>query len=197
MPVRAVVLPAAPLLVTGAAGDARPLAATRAAVHRALRASHDAGARRWGVLAPATGASARARRPSLAAAGIADRWVPALAGLHARDAALADLPASVALLVLVEAVGPGVADSAPVVELADDDGAAAQRAVADLGTCDVLVVAGGVPGDAAVGPTALTRAVHDVLDRLAGLGGWRSEVRTVAEDGPHLAGGYDVVTWTS
>ncbi|WP_278237117.1 hypothetical protein [Isoptericola sp. AK164] len=196
MPARAVVLPATPLLVPGAAGTARPLGDLRAAVADALaavRTPHGAVPQRWGVLAPGPRTAAGARRASLAAAGVHDRWLPGPPTGVTLPAA--HVPASVALLVLARALGDDVAAGAHVVEVADDDPGAVRVGLRELAGVDALVVAGGSPADPAAGPTACTTAVAGVLAGLADRGGWSATTRTVAASGDHLPGAYDVVTW--
>ncbi|WP_407318242.1 hypothetical protein UQW22_16555 [Isoptericola halotolerans] len=209
MPVHAVALPATVLLVTGAAGGARPLAEVRAAIRTEVGrcAAPDGGpVRTWGVLAPAVRSTTGRRRPSLAAAGIADRWVPLLrdAGDVGADVRPwppdpAGLAASVALLVLADARGPATAAEAVVVELAPAaDQPARQAAVDALARCDALLVADGTgPGDpGGTGGTGGTDgAVDAVVARLADRAGWEATTRTVAVTGPHLPERYDVVVW--
>ena len=217
MPVHAVALPATVLLVPGAAGGARPLAEVRAAVLAEVGrcAALDGGpVRTWGVLAPARRSTTGRRRPSLAAAGIADRWVPLLrdagdvgdTGADAgpgRPPARAGLAASVALLVLAEVAGRATAAEAVVVELAPAaDELARQAAVDTLARCDALLVADGtgtdVRGTEATG-TGGTGGTDDAVDavvaRLADRAGWEATTRTVAVTGPHLPDRYDVVSW--
>jgi hypothetical protein len=188
--VRAVVLPATPLLVPGAAGAADVLAELRAVVldelGRALHAAPATGAR-WAVLADGPSTRRGARRASLAAAGIADRWVPALP--DAPDGATsAAVPASVALWAAAAAGAPGHGP-VEVVELADaasqGDVAGAVEALADV---DVVVVAGAGQD----GPGAGTARALDVL---AGREGWVPRAVTVTVDGPHLLAGYAVTVW--
>ncbi|WP_277212775.1 hypothetical protein [Isoptericola croceus] len=201
MPVRAVVLPATVLLVPGAAGLAPPLEPVRAAVlaEVARCVGPDGGApARWGVLAAAARDSVGRCRPSLAGAGIADRWVPGLddGWPAARAAVLCGVPASVALLVLAEAAGRAAAVEALVVELAptaaEDRLAAAVDALAD---CDAVLVAAGAAHRAVAGPSAGDPAVTEVQERLAERSGWVATRRPVPAAGPHLPGRYDVVTW--
>lgn len=198
MPVHAVVLPATVLLVPGAAGLARPVDRLRRAVRDELvRAAGPDGAwpARWGVLAPATRTAVGRRRPSLGAAGIADRWVPGLDRWPARSVAgRGGVPASVVQLVLGDAVGADAAAEALVVELAADADDASLAGAADaLSACDVLLVASGDPRGE--GASSCTPAVATVLDRLARAGGWAATTRSVTAAGPHLPGRYDVVTW--
>lgn len=150
---------------------------------------------RWGVLAPAARSAVGQRRPSLAGAGIADRWVPALAGWPATSSTgVGDVPASVVQLVLTHAVGPRAAAEALVVELAADADDPLLATAADaLGACDALAVAG---GDRRVAGTSVCApAVAAVLEVLAEREGWTATTRSVSADGPHLPGRYDVVTW--
>ncbi|WP_418277246.1 hypothetical protein ACNHYB_04760 [Isoptericola jiangsuensis] len=198
MPVRAVVLPAAPLLVPGAGGTARPLAATRAAVLEAVGAVRgpDGGpAVTWGVLAPAPRTTWDARRASFAAVGIADRWLPLPGG----TGPVAGVPASVALWALAAAAGGDAVSGARVVELATrpgrEDHQDRRAAIDHLDRCDgIVVAAGGRPGAAAQGSPGAT-PVDDVLADLAGAGGWERRVLQVVEEGPHLPGAYEVVVW--
>jgi hypothetical protein len=189
--VHAVVLPATVLLVPGAAGAARPLPEVRAAVlAQVARCSAADGSpvRRWGVLAPGARPGTGRRRPSLAAAGIADRWVPLLRRAADEQVAWAATPAgpaaSVAQLVLAEAVGPATAAEAVVVELAPAaDEPAREAAVAALDRCDALVVADD------------DGAVAAVVAHLAARAGWEATTRSVDVQGPHLPARYDVVAW--
>lgn len=193
MPVRAVALPATPLLVPGAAGSALPLAGTRAVVLDALAQAcgpDGAEGRRWGVLASASRTAWDARRASLAAAGIADRWVPSLVTGTGPAAGPA---ASVALWALGAVAGADAVGGARVVELAVGPGPATDReearALGVLEGLDCLVVAVS-PQDVA----GLTPA-GSVLAALAGTGGWSPTVVSVTEDGAHLPTSYDVVRW--
>ncbi|MCK0116644.1 hypothetical protein MWU57_06330 [Isoptericola sp. S6320L] len=203
MPVHAVVLPATVLLVPGAGGVARPLEPLRRAVLDELsQVTGPTGAPpvRWGVLAPAARTAVGRRRPSLAGAGISDRWLGGLDGWPAHDAVgprttPAAVPASVAQFVLADAVGPDAAADALVVELAEDGDDALLAATADeLGDCDALLVAGGDPGTARA--STCTPGVTAVLELLAARGGWTSATRSVVVTAPHLPDRYDVVTWS-
>jgi hypothetical protein len=193
VPVRAVTLPATPLLVPGAAGSARPLAATRAAVLDALaqvRGLDGAPGRTWGVLASASRTAWDARRASLADAGVADRWVPSLVRAPGPAAGPA---ASVALWALGAVAGADAVHGVRVVELAAGPGAAPDRdetrALDVLEGLDGLVVAASPQDVAGLTPAGA------VLAALADTGGWSPTVVSITEDGPHLPGSYDVVRW--
>jgi hypothetical protein len=210
--VRAVVLPATPLLVAGAGGAAPPPAGLRELVVGALSAllddvmldgaPLDAG-RRPGplaVLAHRSGPTARsgAARPSLAGAGVPAAWVPALAAWEASGDDVAQVPASVALLCLTDAleargerarlrdvvvheVPPGLAG------LPDE----LDAVVAEVrGARGVVVAGGGVPGGLDTAPDALAPGVRAVLGRVAA--SWSPEVRRVAVAGDHLPPEYRV-----
>ncbi|MBE9926553.1 hypothetical protein G8C93_11725, partial [Cellulosimicrobium cellulans] len=133
MTVRAVVLPGTVLLVPGAAGAAPVLGPVRDA---ALAALADlvadpfgaAGASAVVVVAPGVEGTRGPARASLAAAGVADRWIdPAwAAATRPLDRPVAGTAASVALLALAGAGWTGPVD---VVEL----GGAATRAAAGTG----------------------------------------------------------------
>lgn len=191
------VLPATVLLVPGAAGTARPLPEVRATVLAQVGrcAAADGGpVRSWGVLAPAARTATGRRRPSLASAGIADRWLPLLRGTGGAAGGRrtpwspepAGVAASVALLVLAEALGPATASEAVVAELAPSaDDVSRRAAVETLAGCDAVLVADGAHDD----------AVAAVVAHLADRGGWEPTTRTIDVTGPHLPARYDVVTW--
>ncbi|MFE7408381.1 hypothetical protein, partial [Isoptericola sp. NPDC057559] len=127
MPARAVVLPATPLLVPGAGGGADRLGEVRRAVDEALDrlvTAAPAGDGPLVVLAPVPrGAGGRIGRlrPSLAGAGVADRWVPAVAAWPDPRGEAAHVPASVALVALRSALDrAGLEDEDAVVEVAAD-----------------------------------------------------------------------------
>ncbi|MGW9418712.1 MULTISPECIES: hypothetical protein [Cellulosimicrobium] len=134
MTVRAVVLPGTVLLVPGAAGAASVLGPVRDA---ALAALADLVADRLGVaaapavvvVAPGVEGTRGPARASLAAAGVADRWIdPAwAAATRPLDRPVAGTAASVALLALAGAGWTGPVD---VVEL----GGAATRSAAGTST---------------------------------------------------------------
>ncbi|HWV75895.1 MAG TPA: hypothetical protein VN027_01160 [Isoptericola sp.] len=186
MPARAVVLPGTSLLVPGAGGGADRLGDVRAAVAAALDslvatcvASAPAGPDGDAplvVLAPvprgAAGGFGR-RRPSLAGAGIADRWVPDVAAWPRHDldpVPAAHVPASVALLALRAALRRAGHDGPPDVVVLEmsDAGDPPAEAVAALHRAPALVVAGGAapgtPGAAAVPDVVLDVARDAVPD---------------------------------
>jgi hypothetical protein len=128
--VRAVVLPGTALLVPGAAGAASVLGPVRDAALAALAdlvagPPGEAGASAVVVVAPGAARARGAARASLAAAGVADRWIdPAwAAATRPLDRPVAGTAASVALLALAGAGWTGPVD---VVEL----GGAATRTAA-------------------------------------------------------------------
>ena len=134
MTVRAVVLPGTALLVPGAAGAASVLGPVRDAALAALAdlvagPPGEAGASAVVVVAPGAARARGAARASLAAAGVADRWIdPAwAAATRPFDRPVAGTAASVALLALAGAGWTGPVD---VVEL----GGAATRTAAGTGT---------------------------------------------------------------
>lgn len=134
MTVRAVVLPGTALLVPGAAGAASVLGPVRDAALAALAdlvagPPGEAGASAVVVVAPGAARARGAARASLAAAGVADRWIdPAwAAATRPLDRPVAGTAASVALLALAGAGWTGPVD---VVEL----GGAATRTAAGTGT---------------------------------------------------------------
>lgn len=134
MTVRAVVLPGTALLVPGAAGAASVLGPVRDAALAALAdlvagPPGEAGASAVVVVAPGVEGTRGPARASLAAAGVADRWIdPAwAAATRPLDRPVAGTAASVALLALAGAGWTGPVD---VVEL----GGAATRTAAGMGT---------------------------------------------------------------
>ncbi|PTU55609.1 hypothetical protein DBB34_13290 [Sphaerisporangium cinnabarinum] len=134
MTVRAVVLPGTVLLVPGAAGAASVLGPVREAALAALAdlvadPPGGAGASSVVVVAPGAARARGAARASLAAAGVADRWIdPAwAAATRPLDRPVAGTAASVALLALAGAGWTGPVD---VVELGD----AVTRTAAGAGT---------------------------------------------------------------
>ncbi|WP_144722829.1 hypothetical protein [Cellulosimicrobium sp. TH-20] len=134
MTVRAVVLPGTALLVPGAAGAASVLGPVRDAALAALAdlvagPPGEAGASAVVVVAPGVEGTRGPARASLAAAGVADRWIdPAwAAATRPLDRPVAGTAASVALLALAGAGWTGPVD---VVEL----GGAATRTAAGTGT---------------------------------------------------------------
>lgn len=122
MSVHAVILPPAPLLVPGVAGGTDVLRDVRDAVRAAL-ASLTAGGRLPLVVAEGPAPRRGRLRPSLASAGVADRWlrVPLPDGgawPWAADLPVAGLGASVALLCLAQVLGERVG-AVETVELPD------------------------------------------------------------------------------
>jgi hypothetical protein len=204
--VRAVVLPATPLLVAGAGGAAPPPAGLRELVAGALSALLDDAllddARPGGlaVLAHRSGSRVRsgAARPSLAGAGVPPAWVPALGAWGGPGDEVAQVPASVALLCLADAleargeharlrdvvvheVPPGLAERPEELEAVADAVREARG---------VVVAGGGVPGGLDAAPDALAPGVRAVLGRVAA--SWTPQVRTVAVAGDHLPPEYRV-----
>jgi hypothetical protein len=211
MIVRAVILPATPLLVAGLAPGLRPdpLAAVRSAVRAAL-AELTAGGRLPLVLAHGPALRHGRMRPSLAGSGIGDRWLPdAAAGSGRRrttgsgqraasamawaDGAPAGTGASVALLALADVLSVPVAD-VETLEVPPDpsllDGAAA-----DLlrGATGLVVAGGGVPGSLDSGPGVLTDGIWAAL-RVAGADAWHSDVQVFEQSHDHLPPEYRVTT---
>ncbi|MGE9361661.1 hypothetical protein [Isoptericola nanjingensis] len=232
MPARAVVLPGTSLLVPGAGGGADRLGDVRVAVAAALdrlvaASVTPATTRRDGdaplvVLAAAPrGASGGfgRRRPSLAGAGVADRWVPEVAACARSGPASArpaHVPASVALLALRASLRRAGHDGPPdvvVLEVSDAAEAPAE-AVAALHRAPAVVVAGGAapgtPGAAAVPdpardpepgpasdrgagcPVLLAPAVSALLDAAVAPGRWLWCVTTVPGGHEHLPPSYGV-----
>ncbi|SKC79296.1 hypothetical protein [Krasilnikoviella flava] len=234
MPARAVVLPGTSLLVPGAGGGADRVGEVRRAVDAALdRLVADVvaptvpggdGDVPLVVLAPvprgAAGGYGR-RRPSLAGAGVADRWVPEIAGWpdddhgghgeHGLRTPAAHVPASVGLVALraalVRAGRPGRPD-AVVLELS---GAAPAEGVAALRRARAVVVAGGAapgtPGAAAgddavrdpgpLHPVRLDPAVAAALQVAVAPGSWAWRVTSIPGGHEHLPATYRVAEGTA
>lgn len=224
MPARAVVLPGTSLLVPGAGGGADRLGDVRAAVAHALdrlvaesatQPVTPATTGRDGdaplvVLAPAprgAGGGFGRRRPSLAGAGVADRWVPDVAAWSGEGPA-AHVPASVALLSLHAALRRAGHDGPPgvvVLEVSDAAEPPAEAVVA-LRRAPAVVVAGGAapgtPGAAAVPdpvpdrgsgpPVLLAPSVSALLDAAVAPGRWSWRVTTVPGGHEHLPPTYGV-----
>ncbi|GAA1732692.1 hypothetical protein GCM10009809_30170 [Isoptericola hypogeus] len=212
MPVRAVVVPATPLLVPGASGGARVLSATRdlvgaalgELVAHALRPGAPAGllvlasAGRQGARGPVRSGRPRSGRlrPSLAGAGIADRWVPGVAAWPPSDEAtyapddVAHVPASVALLCLAAALeARGAAGALAEVEVVE--------VPARLHAEDAEVLRLRLRAAAAVVAADDDGPVVGTLGDVAGRAGWIPEVRIAAEAHEHLQERYDVTVWRS
>lgn len=210
MTVRAVALPATPLLVRGAAGTEDVLVATRERADSLLgRLLDDAGGPGDllvvaplppGAAAPEGGAPAP-RRPSLAGAGVPDRWLPDLDGWP-RAAEAAHVPASVALLALGRALvargEPGRRAAVGVVELpADASPSAVARAVASVRAAAATVLAWS-PTPSTPPSTPSTPSTSPVAEVAAALGaeaGWAPETTATVERGDHLPGRYELTAW--
>lgn len=211
MIVRAVILPATPLLVPGLAPGLRrdPFAAVRGAVRAAL-AELTAGGRLPLVLAHGPALRHGRMRPSLAGSGIGDRWLPdpstgsgrrpstgsgrrAAAAVPWADGAPAGIGASVALLALADVLGARAAD----VETLEvpPDAALLDAAAADLlrGATGLVVAGGGVPGGLDSGPGVLTDGIWAAL-RVAGADAWHSDVQVFEQSHDHLPPEYRVTT---
>lgn len=193
--VRAVILPATPLLVPGLAPGLRadPLMAIRDAVRAAL-ADLVAGGRLPLVLAHGPALRHGRMRPSLAGAGIGDRWLPGpSAATSWADGAPAGSGASVALLALADVLGDRATDVETLEVPADcsslDDG------TADLlrGATGLVVAGGGAPGGLDDGPDALPDGIRAAL-RAAGADAWRAEVQVFEQSHGHLPPAYRVTT---
>lgn len=198
---RAVILPATPLLLPGVAPGLRrdPLTPVRAAVRAAL-AQLTAGDRLPLVLANGPALRWGRLRPSLAGSGIGDRWLPhPLTGQGSGDGSPGaddDLPpagtgASVALLALAEVLGARAADvetlEVPPAGPVPDGGA-----VELLRRADGLVVAGGgSPGGLDSGPDAFTDGLRVAL-HAAGADAWAADVQVFELSQDHLPPAYRV-----
>ncbi|QAY70603.1 hypothetical protein [Xylanimonas protaetiae] len=187
---RVVVVPATPLLVRGASGRTDALAGVRAVVRDVL-------VRELGdVLADApvqvlgVGPTTRAGRlrPTLGAAGIADRQVPILAALD--DAAtawdgLASTGPSVALLALADAGTDLARRPVDVVELSPEASTAEVTAVVERLRHlrdDALLVVADHPAP----------AVDAVVEALTAVGHWTTDVTDVPQRHEHLPPAYRV-----
>lgn len=202
MPVRAVLLPATPLLVPGVAGGADPAAPVRAVVLEALAALlDDAPGGTLAVLAHGRGPARRTRgpRPSLAGAGVPERWTP---GVRAWDDGASrhavQVPASVALVCLATALeGRGARGRTADVVVHEVPSAFGQlpdgvaRVAAELrAAAGVVVATGRPPGAVGDAPDAPAPGVAAVLAALGPR--WEPEERTVAVAGDHLPPRYVV-----
>jgi hypothetical protein len=197
--VRAVVVPATPLLVPGAAGSARVLVEVRRMVDAALaELVSDAGSGALLVLAHGSGPDlgSRRRRPSLQAAGIPDAWVPAVRDWPDASRRPAGVAASVALVCLADALAArgDLARLADVVvrevpgEMFDVEDACHDVDQA----AGVVVAGGGAPGSREDGPKALAPGVDRVLAQVTAERGWVPVVRRAAERHEHLPADYQV-----
>jgi hypothetical protein len=128
-------------------------------------------------------------RPSLAGAGIGDRWLP---GTWA-DGAPAGTGASVALLALADVLGDRAADVETLEVPAD--GSALDDGAVDLlrGATGLVVAGGGVPGGLDDGPEVLTHGIRAAL-RAAGSDAWHAEVQVFEQSHGHLPPAYRVTT---
>ncbi|MEU2199350.1 hypothetical protein [Isoptericola sp. NPDC019482] len=223
MPARAVVLPGTSLLVPGAGGGADRLGDVRrvvdAALDRLVAAAVAASSADGGrdaplvVLAPVPRGAAGGfglRRPSLAGAGVVDRWVPDVVAWPRAHGALvpaAHLPASVALVALRGALLRAGVDASPfaVLEVSDaveppaDGVAALSRAAAVVvaggappGTPGAAAVPDPAPGDRAADPVLLAPAVSALLGAAVAPGRWSWRVTTVPGGHEHLPASYGV-----
>ena len=203
--VRAVILPATPLLLPGVAPGlgADPLADVREAVARALSDLTEGG-RLPVVLAHGPRLRYGRMRPSLAGSGIGDRWLTwpptgparptgaqAAWGGGARPAA--GTGASVALLALAGVLGARAAD---IETLEVPPGTVAL----DGGPLDLLrhaaglvVAGGGAPGGQDSGPDTLTDGIRAAL-RAAGADAWTADVQVFEQAHDHLPPEYRVTT---
>ncbi|MFE9235361.1 hypothetical protein [Cellulosimicrobium funkei] len=166
MTVRAVVLPGTALLVPGAAGAVSVLRPVRDAALAALAdlvadPPGEAGASAVVVVAPGAARARGAARASLAAAGVADRWIdPAwAAATRPLDRPVAGTAASVALLALAGAGWTGPVD---VVEL----GGAATRTAAGAITETSLETSTGTSTGTSTEAGAATETVLDAAREL-------------------------------
>jgi hypothetical protein len=211
--VRAVILPATPLLIPGVAPGLRadPLADVRGAVTRALT-ELTAGGLLPLVLAHGPVLRHGHLRPTLTGSGIGDRWLPGPStdpglrpstapGRHAgtgdswADSArpAAGTGASVALLALADVLGVRAADvetlQVPPSTVALDGGP-----LELLRRAGGLVVAGGgAPGGPDSSADALTDGIRAAL-RAAGADEWAAEVQVFEQVHDHLPPEYRVTT---
>ncbi|WP_369371967.1 hypothetical protein AB1046_01260 [Promicromonospora sp. Populi] len=200
---RALILPATPLLVPGLTPGLRPdpLGTVRRAVATALAGLIADGhlplvlahgpALRWGRL-----------RPSLAGSGISDRWLPGLRAWH--DLPAAGTGASVALLALADVLGERVAD-VETLEVPPDwdwvDGALPDDAPPSGGgpaellrdARGLVVAGGGAPGSPDAAPDALTDGIRAAL-RVAGADAWGVQAQVFEQSHGHLPAQYRVTT---
>ncbi len=192
--VRALILPATPLLVPGLTPGLRadPLAAVRQAVATALAALVDDGrvplvlahgpALRWGRL-----------RPSLAGSGIGDRWLPDAGGRPGRTATSRPrAPAPRWRSWRSRTCSAQRAADVETLEVPPDGAGPDGRSVDLLRRADCLVVAGGgAPGGLDTGPDALTDGIRAAL-RVAGADAWGAEVQAFEQSHDHLPAEYRV-----
>lgn len=221
MSVRAVILPATPLLVPGVAGMADVLDDVRDAVREAI-AEIVMGGRRPLVVAHGEALRHGRMRPSLAAVGVADTWLRLPGSLGSRDPhgsedtsggaggrppweqdlPVAGVGASVALLCLAEVLGeqagavetlelPPAWNDQPGFSAASDLRPARAAAVGHLMAADGLVVAGGGVPGGVV--TDPGALAPGVAEALAAVGAqWSPEVRILPQSHDHLPPEYRV-----
>lgn len=194
--VRAVILPATPLLVPGLVPGRSPdpLAEVREAVAAALARLIAASSSLPLVLAPGPVPRHGRLRPSLAGSGIGDRWLPD--DRTGRSSTYDDLPAagtgaSVALLALAGVLGARTGEI-ETIEVPPDgtgpEGSAAQ--LLRRATC--LVVAGGGP---AGGSGAMTDGIRAALC-VAGADAWTADHQVFERSSDHLPLEYRVTVLT-
>lgn len=204
MTVRAVALPATPLLVRGAAGTEDVLATTRERAVALLGRLLDGAGGPGDLLVvaplprgatPPDEVGPAPRRPSLAGAGVPDRWLPDLDGWPRAGAA--HVPASVALLTLGRALvargEPGRRGAVGVIELpADAPPSVVVRVVASVRAAAATVLAWSPTPP----PTPSTRPVAEVAAALGDpAAGWEPESTATVERGDHLPGRYELTAW--
>lgn len=191
--VRAVLLPATPLLVPGLLPGLRPdpLATLRDTVSGAL-ADLTAGGRIPLVVAHGPVLRRGRMRPSLAGSGISDRWLPGTTAWPG-DLPTAGTGASVALLALAAVPGAraGAVETLEVPAAAEPLDAGAVAAL--RGAACLVVAGGGVPGGLDTDPAALTDGVRAAL-RAAGADAWTAEVQELEQSHDHLPPRYRVTT---
>ncbi|WP_419703126.1 hypothetical protein [Promicromonospora sp. NFX87] len=188
------ILPATPLLVPGLAPGLRadPLTAVRGAVRAAL-AELVAGGRLPLVLAHGPALRHGRMRPSLAGAGIGDRWLPGTSAAPSwADGAPAGTGASVALLALADVLGDRAA-GVETLEVPADSSLADGAAGLLRGATGLVVAGGGVPGGVDDGPEVLTDGIRAAL-RAAGADAWHAEVQVFEQSHGHLPPAYRVTT---
>lgn len=221
MSVRAVILPATPLLVPGVAGMADVLDDVRDAVREALAEILTDG-RRPLVVAHGEAVRHGRMRPSLAAVGVADTWLRPPGSLGPRgphgsedtsgggggrppweqDLPVAGVGASVALMCLAEVLGeqagavetlelPPAWNEQPGFSAAGDPRRARAAAVGHLMAADGLVVAGGGVPGGLV--TDPGALAPGLAEALAAVGAqWSPEVRILPQSHDHLPPEYRV-----
>ncbi|QAY62313.1 hypothetical protein ET495_02440 [Xylanimonas allomyrinae] len=191
-----VVVPATPLLAQGVSGGADALPGLRRTVRDVL--SGELAVSRGGVAVLATGPTARAGRlrPSLAAVGVADAFVPLMSAFGPRGEdwdGIAAPGASVALLALGDAGLDVATCPVDVVEVPGEPATAAVLAAtarirATFDDQAVTSTAGGL----LVVADQPAPGVDAVLERLLASGRWTHDVLDVHQRHEHLPGSYSV-----